>query len=144
VLINRRRALLVLAACCLAVLGTGSSLAQDPRASVVQKSARDWLMIADRGDGAAGWRAAGKQFQNALTSDQWAEALKKVRPPLGEVTDRTLASTEFAKSFPGVPDGDYALLLFRSSFAKKTDSSETVTLEREADGNWRVIGYLIR
>jgi hypothetical protein len=36
------------------------------------------------------------------------------------------------------------LLVFRSSFAKKIDSGETVTLEREADGAWRVIGYLIR
>ena len=48
------------------------------------------------------------------------------------------------KSFPGAPDGEYSLLVFRSTFANKTDSRETVTLEREADGNWRVIGYFVR
>ena len=45
---------------------------------------------------------------------------------------------------PGVPDGEYSLLVFRSGFTKKADSRETVTLEREADGVWRVIGYFIR
>jgi len=47
------------------------------------------------------------------------------------------------RQIPGAPDGDYALLEFRTSFAKKTNSRETVTLEREADDTWRVIGYFI-
>ncbi len=54
-----------------------------------------------------------------------------------------MLSTQFTKTFPGAPDGDYALLVFRTSFAKKIDSRETVTLEHEADGAWRVIGYFI-
>jgi Protein of unknown function (DUF4019) len=35
-------------------------------------------------------------------------------------------------------------VLFRTAFEKKTDAAETVTLEREPDGKWRVIGYTIR
>jgi hypothetical protein len=101
-------------------------------------------MLTDRGDAAASWRVAGKQFQKAITADQWADSLRQVRPPLGALTDRTVLSTEFTRSFPGAPEGDYALLVFRSSFATKTDSRETVTLEREADGAWHVIGYFIR
>jgi hypothetical protein len=118
--------------------------AQDPRATIVQKNARDWLALTDRGDASASWNAAGKQFQNAITVARWAEGFKTVRPPLGAVVDRTMLSTEFTKSFPGAPDGDYALLAFRTNFAKKTDARETLTLEREADGNWRVIGYFIQ
>ena len=141
---TRRRAFLVGLACCLYAIGIGSTLAQDPRGTIAQKESRSWLELTDRGDALASWSAAGKQFQNAITADKWADSLKQVRPPLGEVVGRTLLSTEFTTSFPGAPDGDYVLLVFRSSFAKKIDSGETVTLEHEADGAWRVIGYLIR
>jgi hypothetical protein len=141
--ITPRRALLLLA-CCLFAIGVGSALAQDPRATVAQKEARSWLELTDRGDALASWSAAGKQFQKAITADKWADALKQVRPPLGALVERTMLSTQFTTSFPGAPDGDYALLVFRSSFAKKIDSRETLTLEHEADGAWRVIGYFIR
>jgi hypothetical protein len=141
---TRRRALLVVLACCLSATGIGSALAQDPRATAAQREARSWLALTDRGDAPASWSATGKQFQNAISADKWADSLKQVRSPLGAVVERTLLSTEFATSFQGAPDGDYVLLVFRSSFAKKIDSGETVTLEHEADGAWRVIGYLIR
>ncbi len=141
---TRRRALLVVLACCLSATGIGSALAQDPRATAAQREARSWLELTDRGDALASWRATGKQFQSAISADKWADSLKQVRSPLGAVVERTLLSTEFATSFQGAPDGDYVLLVFRSSFAKKIDSRETVTLEHEADGAWRVIGYLIR
>jgi hypothetical protein len=141
---TRRRSLLVVLACCLSATVIGSALAQDPRATAAQKEARSWLALTDRGDAPASWSATGKQFQNAISADKWADSLKQVRSPLGAVVERTLLSTEFATSFQGAPDGDYVLLVFRSSFAKKIDSGETVTLEHEADGAWRVIGYLIR
>ena len=141
---TRRRALLVVLACCLSATGSGSALAQDPRATAAQKEARSWLALTDRGDALASWSATGKQFQNAISADKWADSLKQVRPPLGALVERTLLSTQFTTSFQGAPDGDYVLLVFRSSFAKKIDSGETVTLEHEADGAWRVIGYLIR
>jgi hypothetical protein len=135
---------LLLLACCLSAIGVGSALAQDPRATLAQKEARSWLELTDRSDALASWSAAGKQFQRAITADKWADSLKQVRPPLGALIERTMLSTQFTTSFPGAPDGDYALLVFRSSFAKKIDSHETLTLEHEADGAWRVIGYLIR
>jgi hypothetical protein len=136
--------LLVAAACCLCAIAPGSALAQDPRGSAAQSAALAWLKLTDRGDVQGSWTAAGKQFQRAISPDKWGEALQKVRPPLGALVERSVKSTQFTKTFQGVPDGDYVLLVFRTSFAKKVDSRETVTLEREADGAWRVIGYFIR
>jgi hypothetical protein len=141
---TRRRALLVALAGCLSATGSGSALAQDPRATAAQQEARSWLALTDRGDALASWSATGKQFQNAISADKWADSLNQVRPPLGALVERTLLSTQFTTSFQGAPDGDYVLLVFRSSFAKKIDSRETVTLEHEADGAWRVIGYFLR
>jgi len=136
---------LALALTCIGLLGANVAYSQDPRASAAQKAARDFLVMTDRNDAKASWHAAGKQFQNAITPERWAESLNDVRPPLGGLVDRTLLSTQFTHNFPGAAaEGDYALLVFRTSFAKRTDGRETVTLEREPDGAWKVIGYFIR
>jgi hypothetical protein len=127
-----------------ALLATGVAFAQDPRASAAQKAARDFLVLTDGGDGPASWAAAGRQFRSAITVERWTDSLNAVRPPLGALVERTLFSTQLARTFPGAPtEGDYALLVFRTSFAKRTEGQETLTLEREPDGVWRVIGYSI-
>ena len=135
----RRAVFFVALACCAAL-----ALAQDPAATTVQRVARDWLQLTDRGDGAASWDAAARQFKNAAPREGWVESLRSVRDPLGAVERRTVLTTTFTRSFPSAPEGDYAIVLFRTSFAKKEDAAESVTLEHEADGAWRVVGYLIR
>jgi hypothetical protein len=147
----RRRALFVLAGGALAAAAfavgpgaTGVASAQDPRAAEVQRAAREWLELTDRFDGIGSREAAGKRFKAAMTADQWSLALRRERSPLGKLEQRTLLQTLFEKSFDGLPEGDYALVSFRSAFANRPDARETVTLEREADGRWRVIGYFLR
>jgi len=142
--VSRRRLLATLTAVAGSVACTRIATAQDPRASIAQKAAREWLALADRQDHAAMHKAAGAKFRSAITPEKWAEASKAARDPLGPTLQRTLISTAFEKQFPGVPEGNYALLQFRTAFAKRPDSRETVTLEREPDGQWRVIGYFIR
>ncbi len=134
-----RCAALAVALACFSAL----ALAQNPDATTVQGIARDWLVLTDRGDAGASWDAAARQFRNTLSRDRWADSLRKARDPLGALARRAILSTTFATSFPGAPDGNYAIVLFRTSFEKKTDATETVTLEREADGAWRVVGYFI-
>jgi hypothetical protein len=135
------RALLALAA---ALFYAGPLAAQDPRASLVQETARAWLADTDRGNAAQSWKNAGKQFRNAITVERWAESLNAARVPLGALSQRAQIGTQFHKSIPGAPDGEYAIVLFRTTFEKKLNSRETVTLEHEPDGAWRVIGYLIQ
>jgi len=127
-----------------AILCASAAAAQDAATSAAQRVARDWLALTDRGDGGGSWDAAANQFKSAITRERWTDALSKVRAPFGAFEQRAVLSTRFEKSFPGAPDGDYAIVLFRTSFAKRTDGQETVTLEREADGAWRVVGYTIR
>jgi len=128
-----------------ALLGGHAAQAQDSRTTAAQLAARTFLVSTDRDDGKTSWQLAGKQFQNAITDARWTEALHAVRVPLGSVVERTLLSTKFTTNFAGAAaEGDYALLLYRTSFANRTDARETVTLEREPDGEWRVIGYFIR
>jgi hypothetical protein len=138
---GRRRALVALFLWALAC--ATPVLAQDPRLNAAQAAARDWLKLTDAGNATASYGAAGAKYREAMTDEQWTKALASARTPFGAVVQRTYASGQTGKP-KGAPDGDYAAVLFRTAFEKKTDAAETVTLEREADGKWRVIGYTIR
>lgn len=138
----RRAVLLGLAALAAASVAP-ASLAQDPRASVAQEVAREWLVLADRKQADAAREAAGAKFRDALNAERWREALAQARGPLGEVTQRTVLATRLTRTLPGQPDGDYALVAFRTSWTNKSVGRELVSLEFERDA-WRVIGYVIQ
>jgi Protein of unknown function (DUF4019) len=139
---SRRRVAVAMMACVL--FAPAAAFAQDPRAATVQQAAREWLALADKLDAAATWKAAGPRFQEAITVAHWAEGLKRQRAPRGAVVQRAVAATTFGASFKGLPPGgNYALVQFRTSFAQMLGGGEHVTLERGADGFWRVIGYVI-
>jgi hypothetical protein len=116
--------------------------AQDANTTAVQNAARDWLALIDRDDASASWNTAGTKFRSAIALKEWTGALQGIRAPLGKVTGRAVDSTRFGKPSDAAPDGEYAVVVFRTEFASRPLAHETVTLERE-DGVWRVIGYVI-
>jgi hypothetical protein len=137
-----RRAALAALACALAAPRIAA--AQDPRAALVQRIAREWLALVDKLDAAASWNAAGARFREAMTPALWSETLRREREPRGQLVQRAVIATSFGNSSPELPDGgSYALVEFRSSFANQLDSREQVTLEVEPDYAWRIIGYVI-
>jgi hypothetical protein len=138
-----RRALLAALACAIALPGV--ALAQDPRASEVQKVARDWLALADKFDGPATWNTAGQRFQASIPEERWTMLLRREREARGAVVQRTAAGTSFPSELPALPgDGRYATIHFRTSFANEPNAFEDLTLEQGPDSVWRVIGYVIR
>ncbi len=141
--VGRRAALCALAL--LALGGATASLAQDPRTGQAQAAAREWLALTDRLDAEASYAAAGGKFREPITAAHWADAIAKVRAPLGDVAQRTIVETAFdtVKSDGGA-DIPIVMIRYRTAFAKRTESTEVLTLEQEADGVWRVIGYEIR
>jgi hypothetical protein len=128
---------------CAAFLAMGEAQAQDPRATEVQAAARSWLALVDGGDTQGSWKAGGKRFQNEMSAEQWSEAYASARGPLGPVTSRATVATRFQQTLPDGPQGEYALVIYESTFEKAGVGRENVTLEREPDGVWRVIGYYI-
>jgi hypothetical protein len=117
--------------------------AQDPRAAEAQQVARTWLALSDKLDADAAYSAAGPKFRGALTLDRWREAVRVVRAPLGALEQRTVQNTSFQRKLVGFPDGDYAMIVFRTSFAAKPVARELVSLER-VDNRWVVVGYVIQ
>jgi hypothetical protein len=142
--VTTRRALLRAAIGWSIAVALAPAQAQDPQATAAVAAARDWLLMTDHGDAAESHKRAGARFRAAMKVSEWQAALARERLPRGSVAQRTVVQTAFQRGVPGAPDAEIALLQFRTSFAKQADAGETVTLEREADGAWRVVGYFIR
>ena len=102
------------------------------------RSVRQWLALVDAGDWSGSWNATGLSFKSLNTSDTWAEVSQSVRAPLGAVVSRTLIGEE---NVPAPPYG-YQVVKFRTSFARKAEAIETLSLSRENE-SWKVVGYTI-
>ena len=118
--------------------------AQNGQAEAAQKSALAWLALLDRGDYEASWKESGAYFQGALAAKEWSKLISGVRGPLGKVLSRKLATSEVRQTMPGAPDGQYYVLMFKSSFKNKKSAEERVTLILEPKRGWRVVGYVIK
>lgn len=107
------------------------------------QSARAWLELVDREDYAQSWEAASLYFKSAVDKSGWVASLDAYRKPLGPVLSREIMDAEYTTALPGAPDSRYVVIRFKTSFANKKSSVETVTPVLDKDGQWRVSGYYI-
>ena len=141
---------LLLAFLCLSYLGlTCPLVAQEtvPMPKPDQQAvpaAEAWLALVDAGNYAASWKTAAAYLKSVVKEKQWIATMSPVRKPLGKVVSRKLKSAEFTRELPGAPDGQYVVIQFTTEFANKASATETVTPMKEKDGQWRVVGYLIK
>ena len=140
---NGRRAALA-ALCALALANGLPAAAQDPRASEAQAAALAWLALADANDAAATWQRRARRFREAITQDAWAASLKSARARFGAAGQRARLSVQQPTPDRDTPPGEFLVVVFRTEFAQKPQGVETLTMEHESDGKWRVVGYLIR
>jgi hypothetical protein len=116
-----------------------------PTAEQMAKEKSDlWLDLIDSSDYAASWKAVAAVFQAAVTEEKWASTMKAVREPMGKLQIRKLQSATYTALLPGVPDGDYVVILYETRFEHKQVAQETVIMSREKDKVWRVAGYYIK
>lgn len=112
--------------------------------SAPQKAALSWLALIDTAKYAESWDAASATFRAAVAKDQWVKQVQAAREPLGKKQSRTLKSGQRTNSLPGAPPGDYSLLIYSTTFEKQGAMQETVVLNHDKDGKWRVSGYFIK
>jgi predicted SnoaL-like aldol condensation-catalyzing enzyme len=108
------------------------------------QTAETWLAQVDEGKYSESWEAAAELFKNAVTKEQWVKALTNSRKPLGRLVTRKIKSKQYTTSLPGVPDGEYVVIQYETSFENKKIAIETVTPMLDKDGKWRVSGYYIK
>ena len=118
--------------------------AQDPQISEARRAALEWLTVVDADNSTASYAAAGSKFRTAMTQEQWTGAMGAARTQFGKTQRRTFAGAQKADDMPNRPPGDFVMIIFRSGFETRDTVMETLTVEKEPDGKWRIIGYSLR
>ena len=109
-----------------------------------QQAAESWLALVDSGSYGQSWSEAAQLFKQAVSQAQWENAARAAREPLGRVQSRKLQGSEYRRSVPGAPDGEYVVMQYAASFENKKSAIETITPMKDKDGVWRVSGYYIK
>ena len=65
------------------------------------------------------------------------------RKPFGMVFERKYYGVTYRTTVPGMPDGKYLIMGYKTKFENKEYAFERVTLKYE-NNNWKVIDYAIR
>jgi len=127
------------------LFGTGGpSWASEADEKAAQEVCDSWLVLTDKEQYRQSWDRAASIFKQSIAREQWDKQLKSTRGLMGKVVSRTVKSKEQASSLPGVPDGDYVIVQYETSFDKKKSAIETATAMKDKDGKWRVAGYFIK
>lgn len=119
--------------------------AQDTSAATqaATTAAQAWLATVDDARFEDSWSQGAAVFRAAVTGQQWNDAMRAIRAPLGAVKSRKLLAAQYTRKLPGAPEGEYVVVQYLTEFATKS-ATETVTPMREADGSWKVSGYYIQ
>ena len=108
------------------------------------KAAEHFIALVDQGNYGESWDEASSLFVSRVSREEWQRTVASVRPPFGKPINRAVKSSKFMTSAPGVPDGEYVMIFFATSFEHKKEAIETVTTMYDKDGRWRVAGYFIK
>ena len=110
----------------------------------VERSARAWLELTDTGRYAESWINASPQFKAQQSEAAWTKTIQSIRLPQGAMEVRYLAAAGYTEPPSGFSDGDYIMLQFYATFSKSGLSSESVTLEKQANDTWLVAEFEIK
>ena len=108
--------LLILGLC--GLTGCGTKAPQGTEKAAIQ-SARTWLNLVDNARYGQSWDEAASYFKSAISKDQWNNAVRAVRNPLGKTLSREVKTKKYKTSLPGAPDGEYLVIQFKTSFEKE-------------------------
>jgi hypothetical protein len=141
---NGSKALLLIACVLFILLSWMPALANEMAEKKAVEASDTWLKLIDNNQYTKSWETAAELFKNAVGKEQWNQSLNAARKPLGKVMKRIVKSKQYTTSLPGVPDGEYVVIQYETSFENKKSSVETVTPMLDKDGKWRVSGYYIK
>jgi hypothetical protein len=133
---------LLLAGTVQAQVSTLSPNVNDTRATEAQAAAYAWLASFDTGDGADNWLQSASIFKERVRQDDWQKRVDDQRTQFGRLKTRTLKGMEFTRQLENAPDGEYFVLRYLSTYAKKDTVVEILVPTRDRDGNWKIANYV--
>ena len=103
-------------------------------------AARAWLALVDAGKYDEAYETRCDLWQSKVTAEANRNELETLRKDRGAGVSRNQTMAQKANSLPGLPEGDYIILMFQTQFAKGS-GSETMVISNE--GEWKVFTYAI-
>lgn len=107
-------------------------------------AANEWLELVDSAKYKKSWDIAAEVFKKQIKAEQWESALEKGRNSLGKLVEREFSQRKFTKKLATLPDGNYVVIQYNSKFKNKPAAVETLSLMKNSEDDWKVIGYFIR
>jgi hypothetical protein len=78
-----------------------------------------------------------------VTREQVSETYQKLRDTFGKATQRTLTRVQLYDEFPGLPKGRYAGVQYKTDCERQKGLWETLLVNLDTDGKWRVNTYAL-
>src|SRR5262245_21553180 len=117
-------------------------------------AAEEWLALLDAGDFDDSWGRTASLFKSGISrkdlfrdgvsKERWQSSLRTLRDSVGKAVLRRLKSTRYTEDLPWEPEGEYVVIEYETTFDRQMLRTETLTLMKESDGEWRVSGYKFR
>jgi hypothetical protein len=118
-------------------------LAEDQEQTAAIQAASTWLQLIDAGNYAEAWKQAAPVLQQNIPQDKWQEMVKTVELKVGKIISRKVLETTFSSTLPDAPKGNYAIILYATSFQNMPQGgNEKITLMK-TENTWKVAGYFI-
>jgi len=140
----RIHAVLLLSALLIIFLPRYNERPDKEKAEAAAAAVEAFLHRVDTDKFAESWQIAASMLKEKVPEQLWVEKLGEIRAVAGPLLERTEESMTYSTSAKDSPEGEYIVVTFDTSFDRKKDASEIVTVTLDTDGDWRVAGYFIR
>ena len=107
----------------------------------VLTAAETFVALLDKGTFGGAYDSLSAIGKRPVTRGQFSNSVQKLQDAFGKVTTRTLHKVRLMDSFPGQPEGRYAGVQFKSDFERQKGAWESVLLNLDTNGEWRVNTY---
>lgn len=91
------------------------------------------------------WDTCAAYLKNQISREDWIKKLSAVRSVTGKLLDRKQTNISYTKNTDeGIPEGEYMVFDFDSTFQNKEHLPEILTMMLDKDNTWRVAGYFFK
>jgi len=125
---------------CFTNISCGADESLPPSASGALAAAKDWVAEIDAGKYEQSYDEGCVALHNKVAHDEWLTVLKALRPSLGPLVSRKVASTNYKPDGYEGLQGECVVIAYNTVFAKMPSELEVVVMKRE-DGKWLGAGY---
>lgn len=110
----------------------------------VERNARSWLELVDNNEYTESWRTSSVELREKISEPDWINSITATRKPFGSVDNRYIATAGQTDSLSGLPNGEYIVLQFYTTFTNKGLVMETIALAKQQNGDWLVAEYTVK